>query len=80
MMSSSCEIENKPKGWKAMLQSWYFWKPFIGFSVGVVAGILYYNYYGSTPGSSPVTSDLYSNALFGGMIGFFIVKRPCSSC
>jgi len=79
-MSSSCEIENKPKGWKSMLQSWYFWKPFVGFSAGAVVGILYYHYYGSTSGSSPVTSDLYSNALFGGMIGFFIVKRPCSSC
>jgi hypothetical protein len=41
-MSSFCEIENKPKGWKAMLQSWDFWKQFVGFSAGAVAGIIYY--------------------------------------
>ena len=78
-MSSSCEIDNKPKGWKAMLKSWYFWKPALGFSIGAIAGILYY-FYGAASGSSAVTSDLYSNAFFGGMIGFFIVKRPCSTC
>jgi hypothetical protein len=79
-MNSSCKIENKPKGWKAMMKSWYFWKPIAGFSIGAVAGIFYYYYFGSASGSSPVTSDLYSNALFGGMIGFIIVKRPCSTC
>lgn len=79
-MSSSCEIENKPKGWSALLKSWYFWKPVVGFAVGAVAGMLYHTYVGSSSGSSPITSDLLSNALFGGMIGFFIVKRPCSSC
>jgi LytS/YehU family sensor histidine kinase len=79
-MSSSCEIENKPQGWSAMLKSWYFWKPVLGIFIGAVAGILYYYYFGSESRSSPVTSDLYSNALFGGMIGFFIVKKPCSSC
>ena len=79
-MSSLCEIENKPKGWSAMLKSWYFWKPFVGFTAGAIAGGLYYYYFGAASGTSPVTSDLYSNALFGGMIGFFIVKRPCSTC
>ena len=79
-MSSSCEIDNKPKGWQAMLKSWYFWKPVLGFSVGAIAGFLYYYYYGCTSGCSAVTTNPYSSTLFGGMIGFFIVKRPCSSC
>jgi len=79
-MSSSCEIENKPKGWPALLKSWYFWKPFVGFIAGAISGVLYYYHIGSASGSSPVTSDLFSNTMFGGMIGLFIVKRPCSSC
>lgn len=79
-MSNSCEIDNKPKGWQAMLKSWYFWKPVLGFSVGAIAGLLYYYYYGCTSGCSVVTTNPYSSAFFGGMIGFFIVKRPCSTC
>ena len=78
-MSSSCEIENKPKGWSALLKTWYFWKPFAGFTAGAIAGALYF-YFGAASGTSPVTSDLLSNTMFGGMIGFFILKRPCSSC
>jgi len=79
-MSGSCEIENRPKGWQALLKSWYFWKPFVGITAGAVAGVLYYYYFGAASGGSVITSDLYSNALFGGMIGFFIVKKPCSTC
>jgi len=79
-MSSSCKIENKPRGWSALLKSWYFWKPFVGFLIGAIAGLLYFHYYGGQSGSSPVTTDLYSNAFFGGMIGLIIVKRPCSTC
>ncbi len=79
-MSEACEINNRPKGWAALLKSWYFWKPIVGFTTGVIAGIAYYYYIGVTSGSSVVTSDIYSNALFGGMIGLFIVKRPCSTC
>jgi hypothetical protein len=79
-MNSSCQIENKPKGWSVMLKTWYFWKPFAGFIAGAFAGILYFYYLGSASPSSPVTSDIYSNAIFGGMIGLLIVKRPCSTC
>ncbi len=79
-MSESCKIKNRPKGWSALLKSWYFWKPIVGFSIGAVAGLLYYHYYGSASGSSTVTSDPYSNAFFGGLIGFIAVKRPCCAC
>ena len=79
-MNRSCEIKDKPTGWKALLKTWYFWKPFVGFSVGAVAGLIYYYYILSGSGSSPVTSGPISNALFGGLIGLFIVKRPCSNC
>ncbi len=79
-MSGSCEINNKPKGLKAVITSWYFWKPVLGFSIGAVAGIVYFYYFGAGSGSSPVTSDPYSHALFGGLIGLFIVKKPCSTC
>jgi LytS/YehU family sensor histidine kinase len=79
-MKGSCDIDNKPKGWSAMLKSWYFWKPFVGFSVGAVVGLLYYQYFGCTTTCSLVASNPYSSAIFGGVIGFFIVKRPCSTC
>lgn len=79
-MSNSCEIRNKPKDRKTLLRSWYFWKPVLGFSLGAVAGLMYYYFYGAASGGSPITSDLYSNAFFGGIIGLFIVKRPCSTC
>jgi len=79
-MSSSCQIENKPKGWSVLLKSWYFWKPFAGFTAGAVVAVLYFYYVGSSSPSSPVTSDIYTNVLFGGLIGLLIVKRPCSTC
>ena len=79
-MNGSCEIKGKPVGRKALLRSWYFWKPFTGFAIGSLAGLIYYYYILSGSGSSPVTSGPLSNAFFGGMIGLFIVKRPCSRC
>ncbi len=79
-MNRSCEVNSQPKGWSAKLRSWYFWKPIVGFLIGSVAGLLYYYYYSIESHGSSVTGDPLSNALFGGMIGLFIVKRPCSTC
>ncbi len=79
-MDGSCEVINRPKGWRALLKSWYFWKPIAGFFAGAVAGALYFIYIGSASGSSPVTHDIISNGLFGGMIGYFFVRRPCRAC
>ena len=79
-MSSSCEIDERPKGWQALLKSWYFWKPFVGISVGALAGLFYYYYFGAGSGISSITSDPWSNTTFGGMIGFLITKKPCSTC
>ena len=79
-MDVSCEGINKPKGWRAHLKSWYFWKPIAGFFAGAAAGALYFIYIGSASGSSPVTNDIISNGLFGGMIGYFFVRRPCRAC
>jgi hypothetical protein len=79
-MNNSCEIEYPAKGWSSRVKSWYFWKPIIGFLTGGIAGGLYFLYLGFESGSSPVTHDLLSNALFGGMIGYFFVRRPCRAC
>jgi len=79
-MGSSCEIQNKPKGLKAMLKSGYFWKPFIGIFIGATAGFLYYHFYGCESGTCAITGSPYSSTIFGGLIGLFIVKRPCSNC
>ena len=79
-MDGSCEVTNKPKGWRALLKSWYFWKPVAGFVAGAVGGALYFIYLGSASESSPVTHDIISNGLFGGMIGYFFVRKPCRAC
>jgi len=79
-MDSSCGIENRPKTFSELVRSWYFWKPIVGFFTGAVSGALYFYYLGHESGSSPVTHDIFSNALFGGMIGYFFVRRPCRAC
>lgn len=79
-MDGSCDVTKKPIGWRASLKSWYFWKPIVGFVAGTLAGAIYFVYLGSASGSSPVTHDIISNGLFGGMIGYFFVRRPCRAC
>ena len=75
-MNSSCKVETRPKGWSALFRSWYFWKPALGFAGGVAVGLWFY-YYGGGPQSSNMTNDPVSSALFFGLLGIFIVKRPC---
>jgi|GEM_PF-1277513 len=79
-MRESCEIDNLPSGWAERLKSWSFWKPFFGFAVGAIAGAFYFYNLGYQSGASPVTNDIISNALFGGMIGYLFIRRPCRSC
>ncbi len=79
-MNRSCDVSLESKGWRIKVKSWEFWKPFAGFGAGAIAGALYFIYIGSESGSSPVTHDIVSNGLFGGMIGYFFVRKPCRAC
>jgi hypothetical protein len=76
-MSTSCET--KPKSFKELVRSWYFWKPFIAIFVGGFAGFLYYHFIGCSSGSCAITGNIYMSIIFGGLLGLFLVKSPCSS-
>lgn len=78
-MEKNCELETKPKTVKDFFTSWYFWKPFLATSIGGLAGFLYYYFVGCTSGTCAITSNPYMSIIWGGLIGLFIVKSPCSS-
>ncbi|MFZ4413390.1 MAG: DUF6132 family protein [Bacteroidales bacterium] len=79
-MTSSCENENKPKTFKALIRTSYFWKPVIAIIIGGVAGFLYYHFEGCTSGSCGIASNPFSSVLFGCSLGYFFVNRPCKTC
>jgi len=41
-MKETCEAGNKPKTFKEMIRSSYFWKPAAAVIIGGIAGFLYY--------------------------------------
>jgi len=81
-MKESCEneIENKPKTFKELIRSSYFWKPAAGVIIGGIGGFFYYHFVGCASGSCGITSNPFSSALFGSAMGFFVVNRPCKTC
>lgn len=79
-MEKSCEVTPRPKSIKALLKSWYFWKPFLGLFLGGVAGFAYYWFVGCSSGSCAITSNPYMSIIFGSLFGLFLVKSPCSNC
>lgn len=78
-MENHCELKAKPKNLKELLRSWHFWKPFIGIAIGSIGGFLFYYFVGCASGSCPITSSPYASIIWGGLLGLFIVKSPCSS-
>ncbi len=79
-MAETCERNEKPKGFKALIKSWYFWKPAAGIILGGIAGFVYYYNVGCASGSCGIASNPYSSILMGGLFGLFITNRPCGSC
>ncbi len=79
-MEKSCETNNKPKTFKELIRSWYFWKPAMSVILGGIAGYLYYHFVGCSSGSCGITSNPVMSVIFGGTMGLFIVNRPCKSC
>jgi len=79
-MDNNCNIENKPKNFHGFIRSGYFWKPFLGITLGGLAGFLYYYFIGCSSGSCPITGSPWLSTLFGSFFGLMLVKSPCSRC
>jgi hypothetical protein len=78
-MGNNCEIKPRPGNIKTLFKSSYFWKPFLGIVVGGLAGFLYYYFVGCSSGNCAITSNPYMSIIWGGLLGLFLVKSPCSS-
>ena len=79
-MKESCDNDIRPQNFKQLIRSAYFWKPAAGVIVGGAAGFLYYYFVGCVSGSCGITSNPFTSVLFGGVMGLFIVNRPCKTC
>ena len=79
-MSESCEAASRPKTFKELISSSWFWKPASAVIGGGTLGFLYYYFIGCTSGSCGIASNPFLSILFGGAMGFFFVNRPCKSC
>jgi hypothetical protein len=77
-MENNLEIKSKPATVKTFLKSGDFWKPFLGIALGGLAGFLYYHFVGCSSGTCAITSNPYLSILYGGLLGLFLVKSPCS--
>ncbi|NVN96506.1 MAG: hypothetical protein HXX18_14615 [Bacteroidetes bacterium] len=76
----SCENNNKPKTFKELVRSTYFWKPVSAIIIGGILGYLYYHFEGCSTGSCGITSSPITSILFGSALGYFLVNRPCKTC
>jgi len=76
-MDSNCTVTPKPKSVKEFFKSWYFWKPFLGVTIGGLGGFLYYFFIGCTSGTCAITSNPLGSILMGGFLGFFLTSSPC---
>ena len=79
-MNEKCETVSKPKTFKELIRSSYFWKPALGVLIGGTLGFLYYYFIGCTSGSCAITSSPISSILFGGVFGLLITSSPCKTC
>ena len=77
-MEDNCEVKSSPKTAKEFLKSGNFWKPFLGITLGGLAGFLYYYFVGCSSGSCAITSSPFMSTIYGGLMGLFVVKSPCS--
>ncbi len=79
-MGENCKVKNKPKTFRDLVHSSYFWKPFASITIGGVLGFLYFYFEEGASHSSGITDNLISSVILGGAIGWFFVNRPCKSC
>jgi hypothetical protein len=78
-MAESCE-NNRPKTFKEIIRSSWFWKAASSIIVGGILGYAYYHFEGCTSGACGIASNPFSSIMFGSAMGYFFVNRPCKSC
>jgi len=79
-MAKNCEVEPKPKTFKELIMSAYFWTPATAIIIGGILGYLYYHFVGCTSGTCAITSNPYLSIISGGFFGLAFATRPCKSC
>jgi len=77
-MSDSCKTDNETLPIRERIKTWYFWKPVLFTVLGGLGGFLYYYFVGCTSGSCAITGNPYASIAFGGLMGYFLVNRPCA--
>ena len=78
--NKACETVPRPKTFKELMRSSWFWKPASALIIGGAIGFLYYHFVGCASGSCGITSNPFSSILFGAAIGYFVVNSPCKTC
>lgn len=78
-MENNLEAEAKKESIKPFYKTWNFWKPFLGITLGGIGGFMYYHYVGCASGSCAITGNPFMSTAYGGMLGLFLVKSPCSN-
>ena len=78
--NNNCTVNTKPKNFKEFILSGYFWKPFVGIVGGALGGGLSYYFHGCETTPCAFSSQTWSYLTMGAFWGYFMVKRPCSSC
>lgn len=79
-MAKNCEVETKPKTFRELIVSAYFWTPATAIIIGGILGYLYYHFVGCTSGTCAITSNPYLSILSGSFFGLAFINRPCKSC
>jgi hypothetical protein len=79
-MEENCKTNYRPKTFKEMIRSAWFWKPASALIIGGTAGFLYYYFVGCASGTCGITSNPYTSIIFGAAMGLFVVNRPCKTC
>ena len=76
-MEEKLKIGSKTEVKKPFYKSRNFWNPFLGITLGALAGFLYDHYVGCSSGSCAITGNPFMSTAYGGMLGLFLVKSPC---
>jgi hypothetical protein len=77
-MNTGCKVTPKPKSIKEFFTTWYFWRPFLGVTIGILAGIMFYCFVESQTISCSITNDTWNSMLIGAFMGFFVTTSPCA--
>jgi hypothetical protein len=79
-MNEKCDNTPRPKTFRELIRSKWFWKPASAAIVGGILGYSYYYFEGCASGTCGISSSPIMSTIFGGVMGLFIISRPCSSC